>query len=1525
MAKVVKNKKNIKLRKRIRKTFGTLFLVSALAVAAIPADSLQAQNSGPRVTLTEEESNIPIVPDTETIYTTGDGKLQFAYYKPTPSSIDKVAIILGYNSSALDDDGALDIPNTIDNVYLKYSDNLGSAVGYVAVGKSGNFLFYETKEDVRDENGNIVTKDIVDVNGVPVLDENGNIKQENVKVTRYYPCYYEDLAKWKDFQPEEFYYLKNGGTSASSGDASAFALTISSDVQMIQSIKVSYIGNQYLETLEDGTWKVAGKVTDGTQGVFADGKNIRNLTVGSELSGIGNYAFFGCINLGGIKLSNGLNAIGNYAFASCINLKNIDIDVASRIVTLGDHAFYDCRALSTFKMPNSVQKVGDSAFERCSALQNIVLTNKTEVTGEGANVNLEELGDKVFKDCVSLQSLTLPPQYQGTLNTGMIKGCSSLKSITVPDARTTFVNFPDEEEESGTYTLADFKKSVPEEFYFEGRSDSALHKTAIAGSFAFRYLNQDIYEMIKTEGEYTATYRVNKDNVLIYCYIDPGMENVEIPPTIGPYKVTSIGSDSFSDNCFLKSIEIPSSVTSIAENAFKGCHRLESVIFGEPVNLTSIGSNAFQTQQVGLHDSGCKDFEKGNDPMLESDPMLKKEPILTFTGPIEYNSLPFDYAMREESKINVGNQPPTYIKFYSGWPNNLTVQYNVNTDKNELIDYPTFSGLGNYTTESYPYMTEDLAKAASAAKTKYLSGDTLTDYEIQIINSALDIVLPKGIESIQTELFKTKEKAESEAIVDDTKVRKIFTTQGINEIAPYTFEGAIYLKEINILGDETTSIGKHAFKDCKNLTSAVISPTVSSFGVRPFAGCESVSNVDFQGSPYYVCENGIIYQLSDKNKTKIMECLEMRGDGLGSGDINANELEGILEIEVEAFMGCNGLGSVDLKSSNIELVPESAFESTGELYSVLLPTTCNSIAPYAFRDSALRYIEIPRQVSFIAPDAFDTNLNSSNPRNITFYCEDESNAAVYASNHTNIETTTKPLELQFTVYFWDFYGEEILKVEIVDAGEAATPPEAPEVEGYTFDKWTPDYSSISRDIDIRPLYNPKNPDDSKYTVIFYDDDDNVIKTELVNPGDDAEPPVDPAKEGYTFKGWKPPISNIQENTKTYAQFDKIDSSEKKLTVRFIDYDDKVLFTEKVDYGDDAHEFNPPARKGYTFNRWRPPVKNVTSSFDTYAEYDPDASTGTDDNTGNNGNNGNNGNGGVTTKFYTLTVQNGSGSGSYGAGEDTIVIANDPASGQEFSHWTVTPESVKVASKNVTATMLIMPESAVTITAHYKDKGSTTTGSGNTSTNKGSSNGGSKDTVTKQGGTTVVIDKNGLSNTGVITAKVNGSSDDFVIKITENAYATEQVQKALVNEYGDISPITYFPMDISLYDSTGQNKITDTSGLSISITLPIPDDMITYAGNNKIAGVVDERLDKLTPKFTTISGVSCITFTAKHFSPYVVYVDTANLTAGVVTDTTPPTGDGIHPKWFLSIGLACISMVMFLKKDKTGKVKAVVAS
>jgi LPXTG-motif cell wall-anchored protein len=226
----------------------------------------------------------------------------------------------------------------------------------------------------------------------------------------------------------------------------------------------------------------------------------------------------------------------------------------------------------------------------------------------------------------------------------------------------------------------------------------------------------------------------------------------------------------------------------------------------------------------------------------------------------------------------------------------------------------------------------------------------------------------------------------------------------------------------------------------------------------------------------------------------------------------------------------------------------------------------------------------------------------------------------------------------------------------------------------------------------------------------------------------------------------------------------------------------------------------------------------------------------------------------------------------------------------------------------------MPAHEASVTATFKKAPSGSSGSGNggSGSQSGNNNSGNKN----NNGTTVFISKPGVSNTSLASAQVSGSSDNYVIRISETAAATAAVEKALTNEYGSLDDVRYSAMDISLYDATGTNRITNYSGLSITITMPIPDVMTQYAGNNKVAGVVNEKLDKLKPKFTSIDGVPCVTFTATHFSPYTIYVNTKNLSGEPITiDGSPKTGDGIHPKWFLVAGLLAISIALFFMKDK----------
>ena len=328
--------------------------------------------------------------------------------------------------------------------------------------------------------------------------------------------------------------------------------------------------------------------------------------------------------------------------------------------------------------------------------------------------------------------------------------------------------------------------------------------------------------------------------------------------------------------------------------------------------------------------------------------------------------------------------------------------------------------------------------------------------------------------------------------------------------------------------------------------------------------------------------------------------------------------------------------------------------------------------------------------------------------------------------------------------------------------------------------------------------------------------------------------------------------------------------------------------------------------------------------------------------GGSGNNPGGSTGDDGTKKYKVTVNYGSGSGEYAAGATVNIAANAPeSSNRVFSRWTTSNSSLGFANANAVSTSFVMPATDVTVTANYRVRTndddddddntsrrpgtntstSTVTNRPSSSTNTTGTTGtvnnpanGTSGTTSNNNGNRIYITKNGISNTDVASLAVSGSTDNFIVRITESAEATAAVEQALINTYGSLNGLAYLPMDISLYDSTGQNKITDTHGLNITVTMPIPDVLIQYGGNARVAAADNGVLQQLTPRFTTIDGIACISFVPPHFSPYVIYVDTNNLIAGQMLDSTPATGDPIHPKWFAAIGMACVSVLLFVLSD-----------
>lgn len=765
-----------------------------------------------------------------------------------------------------------------------------------------------------------------------------------------------------------------------------------------------------------------------------------------------------------------------------------------------------------------------------------------------------------------------------------------------------------------------------------------------------------------------------------------------------------------------------------------------------------------------------------------------------------------------------------------------------------------------------------------------------------------------------------------------------------------TYNGHQYVENSIIGNDYLTSIDltsvkslpDYAFISCENLLTTSYGAEMEKIGVLPYRNCKSLSQINIPaGNPYVLFDNMILYRKNQSNERavsglEIIQCLEGRGNpntgsssfkvGEGSGDAY---LADVVSIDKEAFSYCDNITEVDLSTSSITTLPERCFYKAEKLDTVILPDTIEVIGEEAFLETNSNRIEvtIPNPQCAIGETAFD--LASGQFVTIRGPKYDSTGTRQSAIYNYYLKMKEKYDNIEFIgedyhkVTFIDYdtsliVDSQITNPQYVEHGADAICVSKPQRTGYEFSSWkciladgtqytgtTDPWINVTEDRIIQAVYKPNAnivvSDGVDYTLTIENGTANGSTGSITAKGGDRIVVIAETRtNGSTFQYWTV-------NPSTYTNL-IVDGVSAKSTT-FIMPNDNVTLT--ANFSAASNGGNDGGNGG-----------------------------GSDD-----GNGSGNGSGSTdSSKKYKVTVNYGTGSGEYSAGETVTITANAPdTSSKVFSKWTTATSGVGFASATSVTTTFVMPASDVTVTANYKtrtsddddddDRGSSsgrpgsgtttttvsnrpssstsTTGTTGTVTNSSSGTGSSS---TGSDGSKIYITKNGISNKDVASVSVEGSTDNFIVKITESEEATAAVKEALTNKYGSLDGLAYFPMDISLYDSTGQNKITDTYGLNITVTMPIPDVLIQYGGNARVAAADNGNLQELTPRFTTIDGIACISFVPPHFSPYVIYVDTHNLIAGQTLDSTPSTGDPIHPKWFAAIGMACISIILFVTSD-----------
>ncbi len=165
------------------------------------------------------------------------------------------------------------------------------------------------------------------------------------------------------------------------------------------------------------------------------------------------------------------------------------------------------------------------------------------------------------------------------------------------------------------------------------------------------------------------------------------------------------------------------------------------------------------------------------------------------------------------------------------------------------------------------------------------------------------------------------------------------------------------------------------------------------------------------------------------------------------------------------------------------------------------------------------------------------------------------------------------------------------------------------------------------------------------------------------------------------------------------------------------------------------------------------------------------------------------------------------------------------------------------------------------------------------------------------------------------AAISGNNDPYLLKVVDSEDAAQEISAAYGELYGGKEPSGLHAYDMSLYDDTGSIPIIRLGRQAITVQFKMPAG-IKAEGLHVVTLDQDGQLEALEHRIVELEDGDYLQFTTSHFSPVGIYnypggsSRAGNTGASSAKDDTPDTGDPIHPKWFLALGLFAGAVALF---------------
>lgn len=651
-----------------------------------------------------------------------------------------------------------------------------------------------------------------------------------------------------------------------------------------------------------------------------------------------------------------ISIIDTSAFEGCVNLT--DINLSEELTTINGLAFYNT-GLTEITVPASLTKIttASAAGKTVSPFAGGALRKVT--FADGVTKSLQGM----FMGTTSLEEVVLPESLK-TIDQNTFKDCSGLKKLSVVKS----------DQETGEYVAAEENVLDTVETINAGAFNGCSSLETLTLKNVAKIDSSDTN---RTFGGCTSLKKVSVTGVMTTATTG------ETTPG------TTIGISAFKDNKALKEISLDT-IKTVSQDAFRGCGVAEDDADDgtDPATLTLNNVNAIGS--LAFYGCGFTEVQiprqltsvaTGKIDGVEYGPFAGGKLETVSFGTL-INAIPDNLCMNTASlqKIELQSVKASLRTIgknaFKGCTSvkEVTIPKGILTVSNSAFE--GCSGLTDVTIAAKTINAKAFAECTNLKAVKMEEGVT-TIQGMAFANTQISAVT---IPSTLTTAGTTKEGTIEKGPFAGTMIA---TVHGQTEDSTEAQEGATILPETKKIPDNlflgctsiidvqipetVTEIGQKAFKDAssvENVTFAVNTETgkvkgVEKIGISAFDGCSSLRELVL---PETVTE---VLQGAFANEGALIKADMSRAASLKKWD-------------KESFKGDTALAEVILPTAGgITAIPDGAFAGctslTGE--NLKIPKNIVTITANAFKESGLKKLYMPNQVTTIGASAFEACKN----------------------------------------------------------------------------------------------------------------------------------------------------------------------------------------------------------------------------------------------------------------------------------------------------------------------------------------------------------------------------------------------------------------------------------------------------------------------------------------------------------------------------------------------------------------------